>query len=214
MIVCSPTLSPPRTAWTPISSAGRSPTSPSRPWTKCAALHLLDDLGEVHRRAARRVLLEAVVPLDDLHVEALALERLGRQPRQLEQQVDDEAHVRREQHGRLVGRGLDLGLLRRGVPGRRDDERDLPRDADRQDRHRARRARRSRSRSRACATAAGRSVIGTPMCADARRARPRRGPAPGWSGASTAATTCSAWSSLASATSRWPIRPQAPLIAM
>ena len=107
-------------------------------------MHLLDDLGELQGRAAGRVLLEAVVPLDDLDVEALALERLGRLPRQLEQHVDDQAHVRREQDRGLVRRGLDLGLLRRGVAGRGDDERDLPVDARPAGSPSSRRARRSR----------------------------------------------------------------------
>src|SRR5262245_54037904 len=55
----------------------------------------LDDAGEVDRGPARRVLLEAVVPLDDLNVEALTLERLGRVPSELEEQVHDQTRVRR-----------------------------------------------------------------------------------------------------------------------
>jgi D-amino-acid dehydrogenase len=102
---------------------------------------LLHDPGEVSRGAGRRVLLVPVVPLDDLDIEPLVGERLGRQLGQLEQQVHHQAHARRIQHGRLVGRSGDLTLLVRLVPGGGDDDRQFPPDARLQDRQRPGRGR-------------------------------------------------------------------------
>ena len=49
---------------------------------------------ELQRGAAGRILLEAMMPLDDLDVEALVLERRGRLPDELEQDIDDQAQIR------------------------------------------------------------------------------------------------------------------------
>src|SRR6266496_949452 len=51
---------------------------------------VLDDLCEVQRRAAGRILFEAMMPLDDLRIEAVLLKRFRRLPYELEQHVDDE----------------------------------------------------------------------------------------------------------------------------
>ena len=89
--------------------------------------------GELQGRAAGGVLLEAVVPLDNLHVEVLAGQELGCLPHHGEQHVDRQAHVRREQHGRHVGGRLDLLPLLGRKAGRGDDDGDAPLDAQRQD---------------------------------------------------------------------------------
>ena len=188
----------------PISCRGRSPTSPSRPWTQLGLAHrLLDDLGEVQRRAAGRVLLEAVVPLDDLDVEPLALEQpRPRRRTSLNSTLTTRLMFGAKQHGRLRGRRpRSRPSAAVGVPGRGDDERDLagprttgrtaivPSGTEKSMTHVELRRR-----------AAGRSVTGTPSGPDAGRPRRRPGPGSGCAGRSRCAGDRALqrpWSSLA-----------------
>ena len=84
-----------------------------------AAEGLGHDLRHPRRRAAGRVLLEAVMHLGDLHVVLLAEEarHVGEHP---EHHVDPHAHVGREEDGNLLGEALDLRALGGREAGRPD----------------------------------------------------------------------------------------------
>ena len=119
---CSPGLSPVRRAWTPISPRGRSPIKPCRPWIILSdPIALAAISASRRRRAAGSVLLEAVVPLDDLDIGRVAQSpsRLAHQPHQ---QVDRPARIGRDQQGDPVSECGQFRLLIRLEPRRADDQ--------------------------------------------------------------------------------------------
>ena len=87
-------------------------------------------------RAARRILLEPVVALENLHVKVAIPQQCPRLLAQIHQHIDGQAHVRSHEQGGMVRRRFDLALLRRRMARRRHDERDAAVDANRQNRHR------------------------------------------------------------------------------
>jgi hypothetical protein len=139
--VCSPVLSPPRSAWTPIAPAGRAPdlarALEHESVTRSNAAPLGDRVGQPQRGAARRVALRGVVQLDDLGVE-LGAETLRGFAHEPDQRVDGEREVGRAHdrdpraqrverlrlRGREAGRAGDVGHA--GIRRRaRDRERRL-----------------------------------------------------------------------------------------
>src|SRR5207245_9369636 len=85
------------------------------------AHRFLNEPGQMQGRAAGRILLEAVVPLEDLHVKASAAQRFRRLANELHEEIDRQTHVRRLEQGRLVGRFFDFFSFRGAMPGCRDD---------------------------------------------------------------------------------------------
>ena len=75
-----------------------------------------DDLAHLQRGAARGVDLVAVVRLDDLDIEA-DVEGARSLREQLHDDVDADAHVRREDDGQVLRDGADLVLLGVGEAG-------------------------------------------------------------------------------------------------
>ena len=88
----------------------------------------IDGLGEPQRRPARGVLLESMVPLDDLDVGPVP-ERLGRLGDEPEKEVDALAEIRRDQQRDPVGERFETPTSPGLEPGRADDERDAEIDA-------------------------------------------------------------------------------------
>ena len=78
-----------------------------------------DHLRHPQRRPARRVLLVAVMGFADLHVVVVA-EQPGDVGQHAKRHVDGDAHVGREQDGRLLGETFDLVLLGAGEARRPD----------------------------------------------------------------------------------------------
>ena len=85
-----------------VTLAGHALTAIDRTGVEIAAEGIGDNLTHPQRGARRRINLEAVVGLDDLHVVAL-VEDPGRHVEQLEHRVHADRHVRREHHRDLLG---------------------------------------------------------------------------------------------------------------
>src|SRR5205814_60541 len=85
------------------------------------AERILNDLGEVQGGAGGGILLEAMMALDDLDVEALVLESERCLTDELVENVDNQAHVRGRQDRGVMSGGFDVARLCRGVSGGRDD---------------------------------------------------------------------------------------------
>src|SRR5204863_7430194 len=83
-----------------------------------------DRRGHRQRGAARRVLFESVVRLDDLDVVVVA-ENAGDLAEQADEQIDAQAHVRRDENAPGPRESFDLLLLLRVEAGRADNDRDI-----------------------------------------------------------------------------------------
>jgi hypothetical protein len=90
---------------------------------------LADGSGQRHRRTAGRILLEAVMLLDDLDIVRLT-EHGGHLANHMEQDIHPDAHVGPVDDRDMLGRPAKLGLVVRRQAGGAHDQADLAVDTD------------------------------------------------------------------------------------
>ena len=102
----------------------------------CLPHRVLHEAAELERRAARRILLVAVVAFDDLDVgpHAGAVEECRGPRHEVHRHVHRQAHRRRLKDGDFLGGRLDRCLVGGLEPGGRHDQRHLPGNTGRGDR--------------------------------------------------------------------------------